>query len=119
MAQADFLDKQSLMEGQSHNVLAALTVLNGTAAGLHDHLEYFRAMSDEYLGVRTNGLLALVAFATAAGALGLLGVTAGLTESKTFAPCKCPSLGFLDVAVCLGGIPTPDCACVTWMCDNS
>lgn len=76
------------MEGQSQNVLAALTVLNGTAAGLYDHLAYFRRMSDEYLGVRTGGVQALVACITFAGAVGLLGVAAGLAESKPFAPCK-------------------------------
>ena len=77
------------MEGQSQNVLAALAVLNGTAAGLHDHLAYLRRISDEYLGVRTGGVQALAASTALAGAVGLLGVAAGLAESKSFAPCKC------------------------------
>jgi len=44
------------MEGQSLNVLAALSLANATALENHDRFAYFRGWSDEYVGVRTMGI---------------------------------------------------------------
>lgn len=76
-----------VMKGTSNNVLSALAVANGTAADNHDRLVYFRRLSDEYVGVRTTGVQVLVASIAVAGAAGLLGVAAGLANSKSCAPC--------------------------------
>ncbi len=44
------------MEGQSLNVLAALSLANATALENRDRFAYFQGWSDEYVGVRTTGI---------------------------------------------------------------
>ncbi|CAM9283223.1 unnamed protein product [Ectocarpus sp. 13 AM-2016] len=75
------------MEGQSLNVIAALALANETALENRDRFAYFRKWSDEYAGVWTAGVQGLVAAVGISGALGLLGVAAGLSKGKACSPC--------------------------------
>ncbi|CAB1110668.1 unnamed protein product [Ectocarpus sp. CCAP 1310/34] len=75
------------MKGQSLNVIAALALANETALENRDRFAYFRRWSDEYAGVRTAGVQGLVAAVGISGAVGLLGVAAGLAKGKACSPC--------------------------------
>ncbi|CAM9215650.1 unnamed protein product, partial [Scytosiphon promiscuus] len=86
-SQRDFLDLTDLMEGQSLNVLAALSLANETALENRNRFAYFRSWSDEYTGVRTTGTQGLVAAVGIAGVMGLLGTAAGLAKNKTCSKC--------------------------------
>ncbi|CAM9428615.1 unnamed protein product [Ectocarpus fasciculatus] len=83
----DFLDMTDRMEGQSLNVIAALALANETALENRDRFAYYRRWSDEYAGMRTAGVQGLVAAVGVSGAVGLLGVAAGLAKGKACSPC--------------------------------
>ncbi|CBN76609.1 hypothetical protein Esi_0000_0332 [Ectocarpus siliculosus] len=83
----DFLEMTDRMEGQSLNVIAALALANETALENRDRFAYFRRWSDEYAGVGTAGVQGLVAAVGISGAVGLLGVAAGLAKGKSCSPC--------------------------------
>lgn len=105
----DFVALEKVFVGVGNNVHAALEVTNGTAAKNRERLQYFRKLSNEYTDVRRTGILALLASFVAAGAIGFVGVSAGISTNKSLTPCESVRQSYwIHATVAKYNVPAPE-----------
>lgn len=75
------------MEGQSGNVIAALSMTNACYNENLDRLAYFRGLSYDFVERRSQAIRFIAAAVAGGGAVGLLGIAAGLANNKACSQC--------------------------------